>query len=68
MSIFDLDEHPENLAVIVLVAAGVLFFLCIYCSFVRPVINCMSTIFHTIIGICCISRTRIYSAVGGDEV
>ena len=64
VSLFDLEEHPENLAVIVFVAAGVLFFLCVYCSFIRPVVNCVFHIFSILSRIICCNRSSDYSSVG----
>ena len=64
MEAFDFEKHPENIAVIVLITAGLLFFLCFYCTFVKPVFECFGHVFRCITMICC--TRRMYSQI--DQV
>ena len=64
ISAFDFEHHPENIAVIVLITAGLLFFLCFYCTFVKPVFEFFGYIFSCFATICC--TRRLYSQV--DQV
>ena len=53
MTIFD---DPENIFVLVVVLAAVLFFLCFYCSFIQPVFNFIGYILKCISRVICCSR------------
>ena len=61
MSLFDFEENPENIAVIVIVAAAAMFFLCVYCTFVQPVLSCLSHIFGFISRLICCHRSEYAS-------
>lgn len=58
---FDFENHPENIVVVVLVSAGMLFFLCFYCTFIQPVLNCFTFIFKIISRIICCNRNEYTS-------
>ena len=68
MSLFDFDENPHNIAVIVIVSAAVLFFLCFYCSFIHPVLKCVQGMLGCLCGACLITNTGLYSSVVSNEV
>lgn len=66
MSLFDFDENPENIPLMVVLGAGLVFFIGIYCSFIHPILMCFKSLCSCCLSLCCVDRTRIYAPVSDN--